>query len=212
MFYVDPAEAEHKRRQEEQYAISLKQQIEERRQAKEAERQARDRENQDCDAWLAAIVPRPPEPPAQKQPANATGSGPSEPPASVADPAPPREKPRRMIPLLKREFTTTLPAPRPMAAIEVSTESPFVHSTVPTPPPGFSRRRPNPDALPKRGVGETWEDYTRRDAPVRQSMPTRLLNPALTRGRVEQTSVRLGTNSELIYPDGHMSPVSFLSD
>jgi hypothetical protein len=56
-FHVDPAEAGHKRRQEEQYAIWLKQQIEERRQAKEAERQARDR-----DAWLATIVPRSSEP------------------------------------------------------------------------------------------------------------------------------------------------------
>jgi hypothetical protein len=186
--FVDPAEVERKRRQQEQLAETLRQQIIERRQAKELERQTIERRLAAEEAFLAQAAAKPPNPPQPTDPVSE---------------APPEQKPKRLIPLLKRQFAATLPTPKPLSLFQISTESPFAHSTVPTPPPGFSRTRPH----------ESTQNWHQREPdlwnePVRRSMPSRLLNPMITRGKVEQTVVRLGTNSELIYPDGHMSPIS----
>jgi hypothetical protein len=44
---------------------------------------------------------------------------------------------------------------------------------------------------------------------MRESVPARLLRPAVVKPHEpDAAAVRLGTNSELIYPDGHMSPIS----
>jgi hypothetical protein len=191
--FIDRNELERKRRQQEQLAATLKEQIEERRRAKEQERKEYEQRMAAEEARLAQ--------PAPSAPAQTTVETPA--PTRAPEPAP---KQKRLMPILKRQFTVSLPAPRPIAVFQVSTESPFAHSTVPTPPPGFSRRgaEKRVGGARMREVGP-WEDRGGREEVER---PTRLLNPAIARNRVEQTAVRLGTNSELIYPDGHMSPIS----
>jgi hypothetical protein len=186
--FIDPEEVERRRRQQERHTEALRQQIAERQQKKELERQILERQLAAEEALLSKATAKP--------------SNPVRPTIPVSE-AKIESKPKRLLPLLKRQFAATLPTPKPLSHFQISTESPFIHSTIPTPPPGFSRTR-------NRESGQVWHPRDRDlwNEPVRQSMPARLLNPGITRNRIEQTVVRLGTNSELIYPDGHMSPIS----
>jgi hypothetical protein len=101
-------------------------------------------------------------------------------------------------------------------AVNVSTESPFAYSKVETPPLGFSLRRAAPVRNSGQGIfprelprmEQTWP----KNQPENQSMPRRLLTESkFLIGRRDADfaeGVRLRTNSELVYPDGHVSPVS----
>lgn len=100
--------------------------------------------------------------------------------------------------------------------INISQTSPFANSTVPTPPQGFSVR-----AAPKVVEQPKTIQYL-QNAEKREKIPVKMLeqpkkfqySPPKTRAKSmfceipEKTRQRLTGQSELVYPDGHISPVN----
>ncbi|OHT04421.1 hypothetical protein TRFO_06303 [Tritrichomonas foetus] len=134
-----------------------------------------------------------------------------------------RQKPERKV---EPSFAETAPVNFARFHIDVSTESPFSHSKVETPPLGFSLRRSHPAASSMAISAPLRNDYQTLNGvqningqrnptslaqhPLRQSQPARFLNRgAFAKKNVQpDEQMRLGTASELVYPDGHVSPVS----
>ena len=140
-------------------------------------------------------------------------------------------------PLRKPEvnFAETVPISfEPNVSIEVSTESPFTHSKVATPPLGFSLRKskmfsstlaktlpanqaqssdfttvmkPPNDQKSQSSMAYTQNSFNRQNQ-MNKTQKTRLLNnvPPVSFDQLPD-NIRLGTNSELVYPDGHISPL-----
>jgi hypothetical protein len=180
--FYDPygVELERKRHQQERLAETLRKQIEDKRKAKESESQ-----NMAERASRAAVADQ-----ASHLLSNMRGRDESQPPED--------DPPKIEAPLAK---------PRMILSVKVSTDSPFTHSNVETPPLGFSLRRAAP--MKNAGQGErTWP----RNAGPKANMARRLLNDSQfgigRRDADPQEGTRLRTNSELVYPDGHVSPVS----
>jgi hypothetical protein len=78
--------------------------------------------------------------------------------------------------------------------IAISTESPLLASNVPTPPPGFSMRGLS-IVEPVARMQEYKTEGKQRARSTMASLP-------------EPPGTKLGAKSELIYPDGHRSPLS----
>jgi hypothetical protein len=179
-------ELERKRRQQERLAETLRKQIEDKRKAKESETQRLAER-----ASRAAVADQ-----ATQLLSNMRGreDGQVEDDAAKIDaPAAPLVKPRMVL------------------SIKVSTESPFTHSQVDTPPLGFSLRR----VAPVKNAGPAYSSMERtwpRNPGPNGMIARRLLNDSqFAIGRRDadlQEGTRLRTNSELVYPDGHVSPVS----
>ena len=136
------------------------------------------------------------------------------------------------------KFSETTPlAALPHLTFEVPTESPFSHSTVQTPPLGFSLRRDYQSSLsitapihqnnPPLTIKDNFSKSSLSSHPtnLRQSQPARILNNKYIpksnfnnstinydqfnlRSNNNGSSMRLGTASELVYPDGHISPIN----
>jgi hypothetical protein len=110
----------------------------------------------------------------------------------ITAPKPPRKQLLTRADLSQFDFARRADQPR----VQISTESPFAQSTVPTPPQGFSLRRVEP---------------VRKQAAtaLRQMQPheNRVKSSIMLRYPDAPTRVRLGEESELVYPDGHRSPL-----
>jgi hypothetical protein len=110
----------------------------------------------------------------------------------ITAPKPPRKQLLTKADLSQIDFARRTDPPR----IQISTESPFAQSTVPTPPQGFSLRRVEP---------------VRKQATtaLRQIPPheNRVKSSLVIRYPDAPNRVRLGEESELVYPDGHRSPL-----
>lgn len=139
-------------------------------------------------------------------------------------------------------FSKTAPfAAIPHLTFEISSESPFLHSTVQTPPLGFSLRKNHQSSLsitaPIHQTDQpliTAKDNFSKSAlsqyqvQSRQPVqPNRMLNNSSVNNsnvnnsvnkyddrqinltvQSDDIPVRLGTASELVYPDGHISPIN----
>ena len=138
-------------------------------------------------------------------------------------------------------FSKTAPfAPIPHLTFEISSESPFSHSTVKTPPLGFSLRRDHlsslsitapihhndPPLITVQNNNFSKSALSQHKMPLQQSHPNRMLNSNYINNsntnnsvnkydhqinlnvRSDDIPMRLGTVSELVYPDGHISPIT----
>lgn len=213
---------EQKRKRQEELIRSLNQQIHEKRKRIEAEKAREATMEYYKPVTMETIADTAARMLDGMQPTFAQTTKPEKPPPPVKVQAPPEL-------MVKAETLPRRPI-KPMV-FQVSTESPFDHSSVVTPPLGFSLRR----SVPTRNAFFA-QDTNRRDPDERGQPRQRLLNgtnrnmkdagPEPRNGRTrllddsrwehrghgqgdsDYSAPRLGTNSELIYPDGHISAIS----
>lgn len=215
-----PAELEHRRRQQEQLADSLRHQIEEKRRLREIERKRM--EEEDSGFYKPITMETVANQANRILTEMKTQPQHGRPNADFARTQPIKIKfnisanlnEKKFEPPPIKDFAATLPA-HPVMMFNVSTDSPFDHSSVSTPPLGFSLRKSMPTKEVMFAPEQRARGQTKRDQPMRTSQPARILNThKLKQHQHYSTAVhgtsgpRLGTNSELIYPDGHVSAVS----
>lgn len=230
------ADIRKKRESQQAFAESLRRQIEEKRRAQN-NKANHYTFGQDYEPSINQFANQP------------SGIGTSSPDFSTAvsitpEPVPQaRTKPKRMQIINRADltqfdkFATVKEAIEPKhRSIPISNDSPFINSTVPTPPQGFSMRglpiveptqtyAPKQINLPPTSLSPPPEKKTKN---VRFQKQEPLLTDSFIlqaesvgaknhQSRAKSSlypppkvvnNVRLGAKSELIYPDGHMSPIS----
>lgn len=220
----DSKEIEFKRRQQQEFAESLKRQIEEKRKQKQIELEKEN--SRQAPPTYESIA---------NQASQMLTKLQNDQTHAKTQPIQQTNQPPQKLKSKKNDLAATAPVQReePVViqpyrnTINISTESPFDHSLVETPPLGFSLRRSIPIKPPMAhtfgGFEPTQNTYTNeyngyntvkpRNEPLRQSNPgpfkQRLVQPNFRNSYNNDVQpVRLGTNSELIYPDGHISAIS----